>query len=269
MDLSELINIHRGARTYAELARDCGGSPTDKRLQQLVRQQIKNFPDPPTVRALARGLRVPESAVVLAAAESLGLDAGRSMPRIIELLPSGAEDLSEEQAAAVAHLVRTILDDPRRVRPQAGKVEAGAGPEPTVAGVMRARAESGPRDLMEGSGKTGSIVAAEQLLEPRGIQSGPRHGLEDLDDPSLTRTERLQILARAGMTADNAEVALGAMDRAAVAGSRKSTHASRGTKLEEALTAAARHGRSVGRQARAEQDVAGEENQDKGTSDPA
>lgn len=138
VNLSELIDTHRGGRSYAELARDCGGRPTDKRLQQLVRQDIKNFPDPPTVQALARGLRVSESAVVLAAAESLGLDVRMAAPRLFQLLPAGSDELTEEQAAAVAQLVRAILNDPRRTTDPVGKVEAPRE-EPTVAQVQLAQ----------------------------------------------------------------------------------------------------------------------------------
>lgn len=117
MNLAELIDTHRGGRSYPELSRACGGSPSDKRLQQLVRGEIKNFPDPPTVRALAKGLRVSQEAVLLAAAESLGLDVRSSLPRLVELLPADARDLTEEQAAAIAHLVRTIVQaEPARTR---------------------------------------------------------------------------------------------------------------------------------------------------------
>src|SRR5690349_16777204 len=110
MDLSALIDVHRGGRSYPELARDCGGSPTDKRLQQLVREPIKNFPDPSTIAALARGLRVTQAVVVLAAAESLGLDVRTSTPRLVELLPATASGLSEQQAAAIAHLVSAFTE---------------------------------------------------------------------------------------------------------------------------------------------------------------
>ncbi len=123
MNLSELIDTHRGARSYSELSRDCGGAPTDKRLQQMVRTSIKNFPDPPSIKALAQGLRVPEVEVVLAAAESLGLDVRRKRSRLVELLPEAADHLTEEQASAVAHLlqvfsqgVRPLRDRGRRLR---------------------------------------------------------------------------------------------------------------------------------------------------------
>jgi hypothetical protein len=112
VNLSELIDAHRAGRSYDELSRACGGTPTSKRLQQLARQPIKNFPDPATVKHLAHGLKVSQTAVVLASAVSLGLDVGTPMPRLVELLPSDADQLSEEQAAAVAQLVRSIVRRP-------------------------------------------------------------------------------------------------------------------------------------------------------------
>lgn len=125
MNLSELIDTHRGGRSYAELERDCGGSPSKGRLQQMVKQPIKNFPDPPTVRALAQGLKVAQSAVVLAAAESLGLDVRTARPRVVELMPADADQLNERQAAAVAHLVSTIVHPgDQRTEPDLGEVLA-------------------------------------------------------------------------------------------------------------------------------------------------
>lgn len=133
VNLSELIDTHRGGRSYTELSRDCGGSPTDKRLQQMVRTQIKNFPDPVTVVALAKGLRVSQSAIVLASAESLGLDVRTSTPRLLELLPVSAARLTEPQAAALAHLVRTFVEveAPGRATPAKTGTDglAEAGPQ--------------------------------------------------------------------------------------------------------------------------------------------
>lgn len=104
MNLSDLIATHRGDRSYAALARDCGGAPASERLRQLVTAPIRNFPDPPTIKGLATGLRLPESEVVLAAAESLGLEVRRSRSRLEELLPD-TSGLTEDQAAAAAHLI--------------------------------------------------------------------------------------------------------------------------------------------------------------------
>lgn len=138
MNLSELIGTHRGGRTYAELARDCGGSPSAERIRQLLNGPLKNFPDPPTVAALARGLRVSHSAVVLASAESLGLDVSTSMPRVVELLPAGARDLTEQQAAAIAHLVHTIVDASDQEAGDGDDRDAASMTEPTVGEVYQA-----------------------------------------------------------------------------------------------------------------------------------
>ncbi|WP_193613119.1 hypothetical protein [Nocardioides lijunqiniae] len=162
MDLSELIDTHKGRRTYPELSRDCGGTPSGKRLQQLVKDPIKNFPDPPTMKALARGLRVPERAVVLAAAQSLGLEVRDTMPRLFQLLPTTANDLSEQQAAAIAHLVDAIVEDPRR-----GEAPTYDDPaesiEPTVAGVLAARAEH--ERTLKAVAEQGDPEDAEQVDE--------------------------------------------------------------------------------------------------------
>lgn len=145
MDLSALIDVHRGGRSYAELARDCGGSPTDKRLQQLVRDPIKNFPDPATIAALARGLRVTQAVVVLAAAESLGLDVRTSTPRLVELLPAITSALTEEQAAAIAHLVRTFLE-PAPVEVDRISDDEFDGPVPKVSDILESRRQAMQRE---------------------------------------------------------------------------------------------------------------------------
>lgn len=176
MNLAELIDTHRGGRSYPELSRACGGSPSDKRLQQLVRGDIKNFPDPPTVRALAKGLRVSQEAVLLAAAESLGLDVRSSLPRLVELLPADARRLSEQQAAAIAHLVRTIVDDlPAEEDPDADLEEWA----PTVKDVLAAQR----RAKQTGSGVEGERVAARTIAgRSRGQQR--RDAIEGVGEES-------------------------------------------------------------------------------------
>lgn len=109
MNLSELITTHKGDRSYEKLEADCGGTPSAQRLQQLATKPQKNFPDPPTIEALSIGLRVPAIAVVMAAAESLGLDVKRAMPALLDRLPAGIENLSEHQMRVVADLTRTFI----------------------------------------------------------------------------------------------------------------------------------------------------------------
>lgn len=109
MNLADLIRTAKGDRSYDQLARDSGGKPSAARLQQIATIPLKNFPDPPTIRSLARGLRVTESAVVLAAAESLGLDVRVSGSRLTALLPAGVEDLTDDQVTAVLGVIQTML----------------------------------------------------------------------------------------------------------------------------------------------------------------
>ena len=103
-DLRDLIAGTKGERSYETLSRDCGGTPTAKRLHQLATAEPKNFPDPPTIQGLARGLGVTVTEVVLASARSLGL-AVRSLGDVATIDPTG---LTDEQTDAVRHVVRAM-----------------------------------------------------------------------------------------------------------------------------------------------------------------
>ncbi|WP_024817050.1 hypothetical protein [Arthrobacter sp. 31Y] len=105
--LASLITRRRGARTYVELSRDCGGKPTHKALQQMVTRKLKNFPDPDTIRGLARGLNVLESDVVDVCAREVGLRVGVELEDGLVLaharrLPASAQD-------ALASMSRELL----------------------------------------------------------------------------------------------------------------------------------------------------------------
>lgn len=78
MDLAQLVRRNLGDRTLAELSHDCGGEPDLDGLRQLADPgtEMAVLPAPRTIRGLARGLGVSEATVLLAAGESLGLDAG-------------------------------------------------------------------------------------------------------------------------------------------------------------------------------------------------
>lgn len=84
-DLQQLILDRKGGRTFDRLSDDCGGLPTDKRLIQITKNGIKNFPDAVTLEGLAKGLNVSVTAVVLAAARSLGLAVGVTDPDSITI----------------------------------------------------------------------------------------------------------------------------------------------------------------------------------------
>lgn len=122
MNLRELVKSRKGGRSYATLAEDCGGYPSGKRLQQLATTQQKNFVDPVTVKALARGLRVTEVTVVLAAAEDLGLDVSRATPKVLDYLPPAVNDLGHDQLFAIANLIRSFLPEEQQDEPTAAEV---------------------------------------------------------------------------------------------------------------------------------------------------
>lgn len=110
MNLADLITAHKGARSYVKLEEACGGSPKAARLQQLAAGPPKNFPDPSTIAALARGLRVPATTVVLAAAESLGIDVRRPNQAVLDRFPAGVDRLSEEQLQALILMAQSLVD---------------------------------------------------------------------------------------------------------------------------------------------------------------
>lgn len=73
LDLPGLIRAHISDRSVVQLARDCGGTISPPRLHQMLKQPMRAFPDPDTIRGLARGLGVSVSDVIDACAGSLGL----------------------------------------------------------------------------------------------------------------------------------------------------------------------------------------------------
>lgn len=126
MNLRELVKSQKGHRSYATLAADCGGYPSDKRLQQLATQRQKNFVDPVTVKALAKGLRVTEVTVVLAAAEDLGLDVSRAMPRVLDYLPAAVNDLDDDQLFAIGNMIRSFIPSALQDEPTPAETELAA-----------------------------------------------------------------------------------------------------------------------------------------------
>lgn len=123
MDLQTLIIERKGRRSYEDLAKAAGGKPTAARLQQIATSPMRSFPDPGTLRALHRALRVPLRAVVEAAATSCGLDLGDSRSRLETWLPGDLDRLTPVQVDAVLAVVTAMLD-PGPV----GEVTSATGP---------------------------------------------------------------------------------------------------------------------------------------------
>lgn len=107
--LQQLVLDLKGDRSYERLARDCGGVPTAKRLQQIATTpHPKTFPDPPTVEGLAQGLGVTVTEVVLAAATSLGLNVHRGGDPS-EVVLAGVGDLPTPARDAVLSVAREMV----------------------------------------------------------------------------------------------------------------------------------------------------------------
>lgn len=97
-DLAALITKRKGDRSFRQLAVDCGGRISANRIQQIATQELRSFPDPDTIRALARGLSTTVTEVTLAAARSLGLRVATHDPEALIVadagnLPQPAQDL--------------------------------------------------------------------------------------------------------------------------------------------------------------------------------
>lgn len=73
-DLKALIAERKGDRSYDQLERDSGGTPTAGRWQQMATRPPKNIPETATLIGMARALGVTVTEVVMAAARSCGMD---------------------------------------------------------------------------------------------------------------------------------------------------------------------------------------------------
>jgi hypothetical protein len=130
VNLNELILTHKGTRSYDDLERACGKALTSQRLQQIATTTPKEFPKAGNIRAIAQALGVKEAVVVLAAAESLGLDVARELPRIVQVLPAAASDLSDDEVAAIVHVIRAFKQKELMGNAEhpAAKTKPGSGP---------------------------------------------------------------------------------------------------------------------------------------------
>lgn len=132
-NLAQLILERKGDRTFDRLSADCGGEPAGRRLQQLAagRREMKNFPDPETITALAKGLHVTTVDVLLASARSLGIRVATSDADSLTIAHGGQLPLEAQEA--LHHTARTMLKlvhesslaPVRELRPRASEEELG------------------------------------------------------------------------------------------------------------------------------------------------
>jgi hypothetical protein len=137
--LADLILDRKGGRSFEKLAEDCGGTPAGRRLQQLANgnRPMKNFPDPETITAMARGLGVSTTEVVLASARSLGVTvAGTDATALViadgGTLPPAAQEalryLGTEMVRLHAETIAKVMQfRPQLVRPSEEQLLARFG----------------------------------------------------------------------------------------------------------------------------------------------
>lgn len=113
-DLSTLLLERKAERSFERLSKDCGGYPTANRLQQIATGQLNEFPNPDTIKGIARGTGLTVTEVVLASARSLGLpvrDADLSALVIAGAgdLPAGAKETIYSVARQMMRLAATAV----------------------------------------------------------------------------------------------------------------------------------------------------------------
>ncbi len=112
MNISELITATRHGRSYQQLAEvEVEGNPNRARWHQLESRskQVRAFPEPMTIIAMAHVLGVTPETIVRAFAESLGVPFSEERSRLVNLLPPDIDRLSDEAVQALLMSVRAHL----------------------------------------------------------------------------------------------------------------------------------------------------------------
>ena len=112
LPLHDLIQARMQERgwSYSDLERASGRALTRGRWQQLGSgAQLRKFPDPGSLTAIAEVLEVDITTVVLAAAQTLGLDVRQQGADLSHLLPDRTERLSDRMRDAILGLIRAAV----------------------------------------------------------------------------------------------------------------------------------------------------------------
>lgn len=156
--LSELIEQRKQAEGWNDpyIEEASGGAVTKQQLSAWRRRGHREFPEPASLAALARVLRVPVRDVVLAAAASVGLDVLSVRPAFADLLSTfDLDHLTPKQEQALLSLVEAMLRPGLRVAPAdegrpPTRLDAPAAPkrhaerDPTAAAAAKRRPRRGP-----------------------------------------------------------------------------------------------------------------------------
>lgn len=137
MNLKELIATTKGDRSFEDLSRASGGTPQAARWWSMATEPLKVAPTPATIQAVARALGVTERQVWLAVGDSLGLEVGDRDSRLVQLLPPGTEELTDDATASVLALIRVLLQQTRAANQAAAAADSSPEPEPAAATPIR------------------------------------------------------------------------------------------------------------------------------------
>lgn len=123
LPLHELIRARMDERgwTYGHLERQAAKRSQDgltrSRWQQLGSGSRMNvFPDPSTLQLIADVIELDITTVLIAAAQSLGLDARRRGPMLAHLLPAGTDVLSDRMRDAILTIIRAAVAEQLAMR---------------------------------------------------------------------------------------------------------------------------------------------------------
>jgi hypothetical protein len=112
LPLHDLIQARMQERgwSYSDLERASGRALTRGRWQQLGSgAELRKFPDPGSLTVISEVLEVDITTVVLAAAQTLGLDVRQQGADLSNLLPDRTERLSDRMRDAILTLVRAAV----------------------------------------------------------------------------------------------------------------------------------------------------------------
>lgn len=115
MTLQALIRARMDERgwTYGDLERRADGRLSKGRWQQLgaANAELRSFPDPSSMKTMSEVLEVDVTAILFAAAQSVGLGARRRGPELAQLLPAGTDLLSPQMRDAILTLIRAAVSE--------------------------------------------------------------------------------------------------------------------------------------------------------------
>lgn len=109
MDLQHLIRATKGTRSFADLESACGGKLGAARWQQLAKGELRNFPAPSSIGAIATALHVSEKTVLLAIGVTLGINIYPVHARLADLFPPAADDLPDCAVTALRLTVDAMV----------------------------------------------------------------------------------------------------------------------------------------------------------------